>query len=393
MVIHVITRLPMGGATQLVYDITARMLASGQDVLILTGLADEKAGISAPNNRIFEQVRAANIPVEVCPFLHERISLWSDVRALFWLCRTLRRHPSAIVHIHSSKAGILGRLACRLVGVKRVVFHVHGWSYSAAQGLTRRLFFWLERACYWITTEYIFVNRHDMVDFIRLGGNPGIESKGHVIYPGADFLTADNQRAYRHALRQRLGYSDADHVVGSIGRLDYQKDPQSFISIANRYAKAEVTSRFLWIGEGCDRPEVEQLIATFGLADCFTLLGYVDDAEPYFAVFDTFVMTSRYEGLPVSVIKALSCGTPVVGFRVNGMNDLEDQFRSVRTVAPGDEAGFVRALAAARSMLKSERNVLDEEAKLVRENLNRDRMYDLIMDLYASMKPAGPSAA
>ena len=393
MVIHVITRLPMGGAMQLVYDITTRMLASGQDVLILTGLSDEKTGISAPNNRVLEQVRAANVPVEVCPFLHARISPWSDLRALFWLSRRLRRHRSAIVHIHSSKAGILARLACRLVGVKRVVFHVHGWSYSGAQGLTRRLFFWLERAFYWITTDYVFVSHHDMVGFVRLGGNPGIESKGHVIYPGAGFLTADKQKAYRHILRQRLGYSDADHVVGSIGRLDYQKNPQSFISIASRYAKAEATTRFLWIGDGCDRTEVELLIETFGLADRFTLLGYVDDVEPYFAVFDTFVITSRYEGLPLAVIKALSCGTPVVGFRVNGMNDLGGQFRSVRTVAPGDEAGFVQALSAARSMLTSERNVLDDEARFVRENLNRDRMYDAVTDLYASMRRDAPGAA
>ena len=387
MVIHVITRLSMGGAQQLVYELTARMLASHHDVLILTGLADEKTTTSAPNNRVLEQARAAHVPVEICPFLQERISPWTDLRALFWLCRRLRRCRSAIVHVHSSKAGILGRLACRLVGVRRVIYHVHGWSYSSARGISRRFFFWLERAFYWLTTQYIFVNRHDMVDFVRGGGNPAIESKGHVIYPGATFLTADERRAHRCELRRQLGYSNADHVVGSIGRLDYQKDPQSFVHIATRYAKTETASRFLWIGEGPDRTEVEQLIADFGLADRFTLPGYVDHAEAYFSVFDTFVLTSRYEGLPVSVIKALSCGTPVVGFRVNGMHDLCDQFVSVRTVAPGDEAGFVRALDAARRMLKSERIVLDREATFVRDNLNADRMYEAITDVYASLKP------
>ena len=109
MVIHVITRLPMGGATQLVYDITQRMHASGQDVLIVTGLSDEQRSFSAKNNRILEQVYAAHIPVEVCPYLQHRISLLNDLRALLWITTRLRRRKPDIVHLHSSKAGILGR--------------------------------------------------------------------------------------------------------------------------------------------------------------------------------------------------------------------------------------------------------------------------------------------
>lgn len=392
MVIHLITRLPMGGATQLVFDITKRMHESGEEVLILTGVADA-ASLSAKNNRVLEQVYAAGIPVAVCPYLRDRISTPNDLRALFWLCAKLRMHRAAIVHIHSSKAGILGRLACRVAGVKRVIFHVHGWSFSRSRGLARKLAFLLERAFYHLTDAYVFVCRDDMLEFVRMGGNRGIETKGRVIYPGTVFLSEDERRRHRRELRARLGFTDGDFVIGSIGRLDYQKNPQAFVPIAKRYSEADSTARFIWIGEGRDRGEVEGLIERAGLSGRFTLTGFVEDAEPYFGVLDTFVLTSRYEGLPLSVIKALSCATPVVGFLVNGMNDLHTKFESVLAVAPGDSEAFVKGLATARAMLGTARSMLESEARIVRERMNGDRMYDAIVELYASMGRAGGARA
>jgi len=372
----------MGGATQLVYEITRRMYSSGNNVCIYTGLSDEKRSFSAKNNRILEDVQAAGIPVEVCPYLQHRISPLKDLLALLWITRRLRKRNPDIVHIHSSKAGILGRFACKLAGVQRVIFHVHGWSFSRSRGLVKRMYLALERAFYWLTTEYIFVSRQDILDFIRLGGDPGIESKSHVIYPGADFLGWEIGRTHRENLRRKLGFQDGDHVVGSIGRLDYQKNPQMFVSIAYEYLKINSDAYFVWIGEGDEREEVEKLISTFNLSDRFLLPGYVSDVEPYYHLFDTFALTSRYEGLPLAVIKALASGTPVVEFLSNGMIDLDARFRSVLGVPPGDVNHFVKQLKNAQLMLTEELDVLEQEAEYVRENLNIDRMYEAVMSVY-----------
>lgn len=384
MVIHLITRLPMGGAMQLVYDITKRLHESGEEVLILTGVSDASS-LSATNNRILEDVYAAGIPVMVVPHLQDRISAPDDLRALFWLCAKLRKHRDAIVHIHSSKAGILGRIACWVAGVKRVVFHVHGWSFSRSLSLARKLMFLLERAFYHLTDAYIFVCQADMVEFVCMGGNRGMVAKARVIYPGTVFLSEDERRRHRLELRVKLGYRESDFVIGSIGRLDYQKNPQAFVAIAKQYAKTDRTARFLWVGEGRDRGEVEELVARAGLSDRFTLAGFVADAEPYNAVFDAFVLSSRYEGLPLSVVKALSCAMPVVGFLVNGMRDFHGRFESVIAIAPGDSEAFVKGLATARAMLGTSRSTLDREARIVRETMNGDRMYEAILDLYTSM--------
>ena len=372
----------MGGATQLVYDITKRMHASGQEVLIVTGLSNEDTSLSAWNNRILEDVYEAGIPVEICPHLQHRITPINDFRALLWLTAKLKEHRGAVVHIHSSKAGILGRLACRLAGIERAVFHVHGWSFSSAQGVTRRVYLELEKAFERLTSEYIFVSRQDMRDFIRLGGNPRIESRSHVIYPGTDFGPLNNGRSRRGELRAAFGFDDHHHVVGSIGRLDYQKNPQLFVTIAAQYAGAHPDARFVWVGEGVERSAIERQIHRLGLSDSFHLTGFVDDVDPYYHMFDTFALTSRYEGLPLAVIRALACGTPVVEFLSNGMIDLDERFRSVLGVPHGDIDGFVRQLHVARTMSMKDRPALEEDARWVRDNLSLDKMYEAIMGVY-----------
>ncbi len=246
----------------------------------------------------------------------------------------------------------------------------------------RKLFWQLERSFYYLTTEYVFVCRHDQEEFVRLGGNPGIRQKSHVIYPGAAFLEPAQVQKHRRELRKKLGLAPEHFIIGSIGRLDYQKNPQAFVAIAAEFARLEPHARFVWIGDGQGRSEVEQLIERAGLAGKFILTGFVEDAEPYFSVFDTFVLTSRYEGLPVTVIKTLACGSPVVGFRVNGMHDLESAFRSVQAVPPGDLPGFVRALGAAQSMVRQDQNQLQAESRYVRQHYTAESVYASVMAVY-----------
>ena len=380
----------MGGATQLVYDITKRMHTSGQDVLILTGLSNKETSLSAWNNRVLEAVYEAGIPVEVCPHLQHRISLSNDLRALLWLVAKLKKIRPTIVHIHSSKAGILGRLASRLAGIERVVFHVHGWSFSSSRGLTRRVYIELEKAFERLTSEYIFVSRQDMREFVQLGGNPNIESRSHVIYPGTDFGALKKGMVRRSELREALGFEDHHHVVGSVGRLDYQKNPQLFVTIAAQYAQVHPDARFVWVGEGVERGAVERHIRHLNLSDKVTLTGFVEDVDAYYHVFDTFALTSRYEGLPLAVIRSLAAGTPVVEFLSNGMIDLDERFRSVLGVPHGDVEGFVKQLEVARTMSSAGRPILDAEARWVRENLNQDCMYKAIMDVYGVPELVAP---
>ena len=384
MVIHIITRLAMGGAQQLVFELTKRIKDLGQEVVIFTGQSD-KNSLSGQDNNILKDVYKNNIKVQLIPSLIDRISLFHDIVALYNICIMLKKYNSLIVHIHSSKTGILARLACKLLNIENVIYHVHGWSFSKSVGFSPKFYLWLEKLFYNLTTKYIFVCKQDMVDFINLGRNSDIASKSHIIYPGAAFLALDKQKVFRTELRKKLGVSESHHLVGAVSRMDFQKNPQIFIEIASHYSEIDRNVKFLWIGKGLFRNEVEKLIEKLDLSDKFILTGYIDEVDGYFSVFDTFIITSRYEGLPVTALKALACGIPVVGFLINGINDLSDQFNSVYGVEPYAVDDFVKGLVDAKNMIKSGKETIKIETKYVREYYNLERMCDNIIEIYDSL--------
>ena len=385
MVAHIITRLAMGGAQQLVFEITKRMKDSSKDVVIFTGESN-KNSLSAQDNNILKEVYKNNIRVELVSSLTDKISLFHDLIAMYSICKLLKKYDPSIIHIHSSKTGILGRLACKLMNKKNVIYHIHGWSFSRFEGIKKRFYFNLEKVFYHLTTKYIFVCKQDMDDYIDLGGSSEIKHKSNVIYPGVDFLEEKEQNKSRLALRKKLGYSESDHIIGSIGRIDYQKNPQIFVKIAYYYSKIDSKAKFLWVGKGKEKDKLEILIEELGLNEKFIFTGYVEDAEPYFSIFDTFILSSRYEGLPLTILKALSSRTPVVAFLVNGINDLSIKFKILYGVPCFNTDQFVRGLIESKKIKLNNKKLINAEAKYVRKNFDLNKMYDNINEIYNSLK-------
>ena len=375
----------MGGAQQLVYEISDRLKSSNRDVLIISGLSDLKSSLSAHDNKILDQVKEEKIPIKIIPYLSDKISFLSDIKALVKIIKILKENNPSIVHIHSSKTGILARLACWLLSIKKVIYHVHGWSFSKPKWFEQKLFLWLERTFYYLTEQYIFVCHKDMVDFIDFGGNPKIILKSKIIYPGANYLKLHQQTRSRNKLRNNLGIKEDEHIIGTVGRLDYQKNPQMFVDIISDYSQFDNNAKFLWIGKGSLENEVKEKIKDEGLTDKFILPGYVEDVEQYFSVFDTFTITSRYEGLPVTILKSLSCEVPVVAFQINGINDLAKDFKSVLGVKPFSKDEFVKKLIKAKTMKNNEKKIIKTEARYVVENLNMRKMYQKILQVYDSI--------
>lgn len=382
MVVHIITRLAMGGAQQQAFEIVKRMHQSGKDVIIFTGLSDLKNSLSAKDNKILEFIYEENIPVELIPNLTDRISLLNDFKSLIRIYFLIKKHNPSVVHIHSSKTGILGRLACSFLNIKKIIYHVHGWSFSSSSGLKQKLYLFLEKIFYYITTDYIFVCEQDMFDFIHYGGNKNIKNKSHVIYPGCDFIDIKSIEKTKKSLRSKLGVSNKDYLIGTVARLDFQKNPQIFVEIANKYLKKNNNAKFIWIGKGNSLLEVKKMIHKYGISDKFILPGFVDDVEPYFSIFDTFVLTSRYEGLPVTILKALACGIPIVSFQINGVNDLSKEFKSVYGIKPFVIDSFVENLILAKEMIKTKPELIKNDGMIIRKKFNMNVMYDNILRVY-----------
>jgi glycosyltransferase involved in cell wall biosynthesis len=382
MIVHIITRLALGGAQQIVYELSKRLKENGESVVVLTGHSMTDAEGSTNNDIILDNIIKQGIATKICSYFRNSISPLNDLLAIFWLIKNLRELQPAVVHIHSSKTGILGRISCKLAGVERVVYHVHGWSFSSAIGFRKKIYLSLEKLFFYLTDHYIFVCKQDIVDFISFGGNKKIGDRSSVIYPGADFAEIIDNKKNRDVLRADLGLNKDDFVVGAIARLDYQKNPLFFVRFAAIYSKINKDAKFLWIGDGVQFDLVSELIEKEGIKDKVILPGYIPDVEHYFSVFDVFTITSHYEGLPLTCIKALANGIPIVGFLRNGMIDLHDMFNSFFGVPFNQMTKFVETVERARDFMQNEKETLRQESSLIREQFNTDVMCDSIISLY-----------
>ncbi|MEA3407268.1 MAG: glycosyltransferase family 4 protein [Chloroflexota bacterium] len=323
-VLHVITRLIVGGAQENTM-LTADLLDPERyTVDVVSGPQTGAEG------SLIDEVRARGLPLHILPNLRREIAPWHDLLALWKLTRRVRRKRYTIVHTHSSKAGILGRLAAKLAGVPIIVHTVHGWSFHEHMSpLRRRLFIALERLAASFTDAVIVVAQPDIEKGLSEGiGRP---EQYHLIRSAIPLDKFDPATVDGTAVRRELGLPLDAPVLGNVGRFSAQKNPLDWVRVAANVARALPDCRFLLVGDGPLRPQVEALIQAEGLTDRFVLTGLRRDVPRMLAAMDVFLLTSLWEGLPRVIPQAMSMRVPVVANRADG---------TVEAIAHG-ETGFL----------------------------------------------------
>jgi len=315
-ILQVVTLSELGGAQKVVYHLAV-------------GLDREKFEITvacAPGGELVHWLRIAHVKVVELPCLKRNISPWDDVRCLGQLYGLIKTYKYDIVHCHSSKAGILGRLAACLAGVRQIYFTVHGWGIDEGQSpLIRRLYTMAERLAGAVSTRVVCVSGYDREKGLSLGlVKP---EKLMVIHNGMPDIYLDGdlgkQEGETLTLRQELGLGDKDVLIGTVMRLALPKQPLLFLELAARFG-GEIPARFVIIGDGPLRKECEKYIADHGLKGKVFMLGAREDAARLVAGFDIFTLFSGHEGLPLTVIEAMLAGVPVVASNVGGVGELVD---------------------------------------------------------------------
>jgi len=306
-VLHVITRLELGGAQRN----TLHTVAHLDRREFSPALAWGPGGILDREAESLEDVRLHPVPRLV-----RKIRPVSDAQALAALRRVMRRERPHIVHTHSSKAGILGRLAARLEGVPAIVHTVHGFGFTPLQPApVRALFLALERLAARWTTHVVTVSRADYRRGVELGLFGPEEAT--VIRSGirlGDYAAASGG----DGIRRDLGIPGGAILVTQVGNFKPQKAPLDFVRMAVRVAAVLPQVHFLMTGEGPLRTRAETMAGEAGLAERFHFTGWRDDIPAVFDATDLAVLSSRHEGLPRAVVEALAAGVPVVATAVDG---------------------------------------------------------------------------
>ena len=328
-VLHPITRLIVGGAQEnTIY--TADLLDKNRyQVEILSGPQTGSEG------NLIEEVRALGIPLTIVPELVRQISPWNDLRVLTKMARSMRKYHRAIVHTHSSKAGILGRFAARLAGVPIIIHTVHGWSFhNRMSPLTRRTYIQLERLAASFSDAIITVSNRDIEKGLAAG--IGSRQQYHLIRSAIPLDEFDPSKFNHNAVRQELGIPDDVYVIGNIGRFSPQKNPLDWIRIAGEINRTVDNVHFLLVGDGPLRSEVEMMLKSKGLWERTTLTGLRRDVPRMLSVMDIFMLTSLWEGLPRTIPQAMTMGIPVIANRVGGVLEVIQEGVTGYLCQPGD---------------------------------------------------------
>jgi glycosyltransferase involved in cell wall biosynthesis len=332
-VARIIARLNVGGPAIHVCNLTSQLPAPFVSRLFV-------GEVSPGEDEMSDYVERLGVrPVRV-PGLGRAIRP-ADALALFHLTRELRAFRPHIVHTHTAKAGTLGRLAARALGVPVVLHTFHGHVLDGYfNPLVTRTFVNIERALAMVTDAIITLSPRQQSD-IATKYRVAARHKVHIVPLGFDFSRFDDLSAFRGQLRREVGVSPETPLVASVGRLTAIKD---HVLLLDAFAHCDPSAHLLIVGGGEEEALLRAHVAALKLDARVHFLGFRSDLERVLADTDVVALTSRNEGTPVALIEALAAGRTPVSTAVGGVEDVLEGGRWGRLVRSRNPRDFARAM-------------------------------------------------
>lgn len=383
-VAHVITRLIVGGAQEnTIASVLGLREKPGVDVSLISGPTTGPEGSLEP--------RLAQIPglLTIVPELVRPIAPVRDWLALRRLTRIFRDQRPDIVHTHSGKAGVLGRLAAHAAGVPIIVHTIHGPSFGAFQGsLANFAFRAAERRAGRVTTHFVSVASAMTEQYLDAGiGKPEQYTR---IFSGFDlepFLNAKNDPV----LRAKLGIAPGDFVIGKVARLFEHKGHRDLLLAAMSFASEHLHLKVLLVGDGNLRQSLETFaragLVSKELAGKVIFAGLVrpDEVSSYLGIMDTVVHLSRREGLARVLPQALAAGKPIVAYDCDGAREVCLDNETGFLVKPGDLGMVAQSLRKLINQPLLRDRFGSRGRELVKSQFPAQRMVDELHALYARL--------
>ena len=327
-ILHIITRLDVGGSTENTVLSVIRMPRPEFVCSLISGQTTD------PPPGLAESLSRAGVPWIQLRHLRRPVNPIADCRVLWQLRRAIRRLGPDIVHTHSSKAGFLGRLAARAAGVPHIVHTPHGHVFEGYfSPVATRAFTLLERVAARWTDRIITLSDDEAQDHLRLRiGRPG---QFVTIPSGVDL---DTVRA-----ASPVSLVSGRPVIGAVARLVPVKGLQYLIDAAPEILRRCPDARFLLVGDGEMRPALEAQADALGLSDRIVFTGFREDIPALIAGMDVFVLPSINEGMGRVLVMAMVLGKPIVATRVGGVAELLGDGEAGLLVPPRDPAALAEA--------------------------------------------------
>ncbi len=371
-ILFCITKLELGGAQKQLLHILKALDKDAFNVFLFT---------AAQGLLVDDACALTHVTVLRSRFLERPINPVKDLCAFIELYRAIKKNKIAIVHTHSSKAGIVGRFAAWCAGVKVIMHTVHGWSFNEFQSpLVQNVYITLERMAGAISQRLIVSCLSDREKGLRYGiGSP---ERYVLIHYGIEY--ADFQRARLDA-QSRRALEGKGLAVASIACLKPQKAPLDFIKVAKLVHDCLPDVHFFLAGDGILRQAVEEKIASSGLAGTVTLLGWQRDIPAVLSSCDVFVLTSLWEGLPITVLEALASSKPVIATNTGGVSEVIQEGVNGFLTEPGKAEALSERLVRVLTDTALREKLANNALASLSDDFRLQKMISASHDLYSAL--------
>jgi glycosyltransferase involved in cell wall biosynthesis len=382
-VTHIITRLVVGGAQEnTVATVLGLRHKAGLHVRLISGPTTGSEGSMESSFATCPEI------LSIAPNLIRPVHPWKDFFGLLHLTRVLRQDLPDIVHTHSGKAGILGRLAAKRAGVPIIIHHIHGPSFGPFQGpVANAVFRRAEKIAARATTHFICSANAMTRRYLAAGiGRPEMYTRvlsGFRIEP---FLEARNDLAFR----AELGVADDAFVLGKIARLAPLKGHEDLFNAFALLLRKQPNARLLFIGDGALRVHLQTRAAHLGLRDKVIFAGLVSPSEVprYIGIMDCLVHLSRREALSRALPQALAAAKPVIAYDFDGADEICLDGETGFLIRTGDVPFVARRLVELSQDPDLRARFGQRGQQLVKEQFRVENMIEQIYQLYQRLLKA-----
>ena len=384
-ILHIITRLDMGGSAQNTL-LSCKELSGKYEILLVHGLSHE-SGMSDLEKQIVEDgVEEANksgVKVIALPSMVRSIRPIKDVRALFSLIWLIMKEKPDIVHTHSSKGGILGRLAAKIAGVPHIIHTPHGHVFYGHFGrFASRMFMWVEKIFSMFTDRMVALTDGEKDDYINL--SVCLPEKLFKIHSGVDVKKFMHTNGNRVEKRRSLGLDQNEAVIGFVGWLLPIKGPNYLLKAMDYVWQGHPEASLVLVGKGDMDVDLRAEAQRKNTNGKVKFLGWRKDIDEIMPLFDMLVLPSLNEGMGRVLVEAMAAGKPVVASRVGGIPDLVRHAETGYLVPPADEQALANGI----------KKLLDDPDKAKRMGLrgqeycrqfSLEAMIEKLDDLYSDL--------
>jgi glycosyltransferase involved in cell wall biosynthesis len=379
-VLHIITRLIVGGAQEnTLLSVEGLDKMDEYDVVLLTGVDKGREG------ELVSRARKTTKLI-VVPELGRTINPLNDLIAFVKLYRLIRRGKYHIVHTHSSKAGVLGRIAAWLAGTPLVVHTLHSLVFHDYQPwIVNRTWRIIKKLCAPLTDHFISVS--SVISEKAIAAGIDRPEKFTTIYSGMELEWFLNANIDSMTVRREFGIPEDVPVVGKIARLFPLKGHDELVDAAPEIVRRVPDVRFLLVGDGVLQEHLRSRAEKLGILKNFVFAGLVDRERipEMISAMDVVIHTSLREGLARVLPQALAMGKPCVSFDIDGASEVVINDRTGYLINPFDSAGLADAVTKLLVNPKVRKRMGEEGRKLVDPAFRTETMVRQISEVYGML--------